>query len=575
MAKRGKFEQPRVEPVEVILKRPRRNPLVWIIPAALAVIAVLVVTLVGVSLKNGHTIYPNVRVAGVDVGGLTAAEARELVEQTVEEAYRAQTLEVRLPDKTLYFDSEKANVTVDAEQTIQKAMTYGRDKGVFWALLRYLMSSKSVHTVSMEAAMSMNTDYLQSTIQKAADEARIDPINTTVSMDAEMTKMTVRLGTSGQKLDTDDLYHAVYQAFIRGDLDPLTWEYERVPHGTVDMVEVQERLAAPAKDAYYDAEKHQIIPGTTGHTFDRPALMERAKEYSEGEAIEVPLEILEPQVTTGKLTYQMFGEILEQRSSVYVNNPDRTENLRLACEAINGTIINPGEVFSFNDAVGERTEERGFRPATIYGGEGESVDGVGGGVCQVASTIYYAALYMDLPTVMREPHMYEVTYVPAGCDATVFWDSGLDYKFRNDRENPIKIQANIDGGKVNITFWGVKESDNYVELSKPVTLETWNDEDVEEVDETKPVGYREQKQTAYTGSKVVVTKKVFDGSGKLLREEKLESTYKSRPNIYIVGPSEEVPPTEEWPAEDPGITENPWESTTENTEGTLWTEEGM
>ena len=206
---------------------------------------------------------------------------------------------------------------------------------------------------------------------------------------------------------------------------------------------------------------------------------------------------------------------------------------------------------------------------------GKYTNGLGGGVCQVASTIYYAALYMDLPTVMREPHMYEVTYVPAGCDATVFWDSGLDYKFRNDRENPIKIQANIDGGKVNITFWGVKESDNYVELSKPVTLETWNDEDVEEVDETKPVGYREQKQTAYTGSKVVVTKKVFDGSGKLLREEKLESTYKSRPNIYIVGPSEEVPPTEEWPAEDPGITENPWESTTENTEGTLWTEEGM
>ena len=208
-------------------------------------------------------------------------------------------------------------------------------------------------------------------------------------------------------------------------------------------------------------------------------------------------------------------------------------------------------MFSFNEVVGERTEEKGYQPATIYGGDGESVDGVGGGVCQVASTIYYAALYLDLETVMREPHMYVVTYVPAGCDATIYWDSGLDYKFKNTLDAPIKIQANIDGGKCNITFWGAEKPDYYVELSQPKTLETWNEEDVEELDETKPVGYRELKQGAYTGSKVVVTKKVFDNSGKLLSEKELYSTYKARPRIYVVGPTEEVP---EEPVVDP---ENP------------------
>ena len=147
--------------------------------------------------------------------------------------------------------------------------------------------------------------------------------------------------------------------------------------------------------------------------------------------------------------------------------------------------------------------------------------------------------------------MYVVTYVPAGCDATIYWDSGLDYKFKNTLDAPIKIQANIDGGKCNITFWGAEKPDYYVELSQPKTLETWNEEDVEELDETKPVGYRELKQGAYTGSKVVVTKKVFDNSGKLLSEKELYSTYKARPRIYVVGPTEEVP---EEPVVDP---ENP------------------
>ena len=267
------------------------------------------------------------------------------------------------------------------------------------------------------------------------------------------------------------------------------------------------------------------------------------------------LEEIKPELDAETLNARMFGDKLESRSSPYVNNANRTENLRLACEAINGTIINPGEVFSFNDTVGERTAEKGYKPATIYGGDGESVDGVGGGICQVASTIYYTTLYMDLEQVMREPHMYQVTYVPLGMDATVYWDSGLDYKFRNNRENPIKIQANVDGGYVNITFWGVKENDNYVEMTNKV-LETFTSDDVEEVDETQPVGYRALKQSAYTGAKVEAYQKVYDGNGKLLKEKTITSTYKSRPNIYVVGPAApELPdPETPWP-EDPEL---PW-----------------
>lgn len=549
MAKKGKFEQPRTK---TAVKTRKKRPVLPILAGILVLLAVILL-IWGNSLLKGKTIYPNVRVAGVEVGGMTASAAQEKVEQVMADMYLSQTLEVHLPDRTLSFDPEQTNVVVDGQLAIAEAMDVGRNKGAFSAVFQYIKSKKQSQDVELQTALQLDTVYLQTLIYQTAADVKTAPVNSSMSMDADMTKVTVKVGRSGRELDTQGLYDAVYTAFQNGTLEPMVWDYKQVPFEDVDLTALHEKLASRTKDAYYDEENRTIVPQVNGHTFDLEAELEHLATAKEGISFEIALEELQPELTTGKLTNQMFGEKLEQRSSVYVNNPKRTENLRLACEAINGTILNPGDVFSFNDVVGERTEEKGYQPATIYGGEGESVDGVGGGVCQVASTIYYAALYLDLPTVMREPHMYVVTYVPAGCDATIYWGSGLDYKFKNNRENPIKIQANIDDGKCNITFWGIKENDNYVKLSDPVTLETWTDPDEEVVDETKPVGFKEQKQTAYTGSKVVVTKTVYDGNGEVLREEKLYSTYKSRPNIYIVGPSEELPDEEipeELPEED-------------------------
>ena len=563
MAKKGKFQQPRTSAAQQHVnksagkkKKKKKNKK----GAAGAVVAIVLVILLvaavgiyayGTKLEDGKTIYPNVRVAGVDVGGMTASAAQEAVEQAVAEAYLSSTLEVHLPDRTLSFDPEQTNVALDADLAIKEAMAFGRSDGPFQAVLHYLDSSHRSRDIELETALYLDTDYIQSLINQTAAAVKTDPVNSSMGMDKDMTQVQVQVGTSGRKLDTEALYEAVYDAFQSGNFEPLTWEYEILDYQSVKLEELHKLLADQITDAYYDEEAHKIVDGVSGYTFELAAAQAALDAAAEGAALSFPLEEKQPELTAGKLTNKMFGTILEQRSSVYVNNPKRTENLRLACEAINGTIINPGEVFSFNEVVGERTEEKGYQPATIYGGDGESVDGVGGGVCQVASTIYYAALYLDLETVMREPHMYVVTYVPAGCDATIYWDSGLDYKFKNTLDAPIKIQANIDGGKCNITFWGAEKPDYYVELSQPKTLETWNEEDVEELDETKPVGYRELKQGAYTGSKVVVTKKVFDNSGKLLSEKELYSTYKARPRIYVVGPTEEVP---EEPVVDP---ENP------------------
>ncbi len=555
MAK-GKFEKPRTSAAKKATARSKKKKssskgtvvAVFSVVFALAIVSFVGLYAYGSKLEGSRKIFPNVWVAGVDVGGMTASEAQETVEQSVEDAYASQTLQVQLEDKTLEFDPKQTNVAIDSAAAIDKAMRHGKEDGAFKAAIHYLGGKSKRYDVELETALELDTAYIRGMITQAAVSGRVEPKNSQVALGQDGQSITVTKGAPGRFLDEEALYEAVYSAFQSGSFEPLQWEYVEIPYVEVELGQYFEKMTGEVKDAYYDKDKHEIVEGTSGFKFDLEAQTKKLADAPYGTTLEIAVEEIEPEITTEKLKEQMFGTQLDLRSSPYVNNANRTENLRLACEAINGKIINPGEVFSFNDTVGERTEAKGYKPATIFGGEGESTPGVGGGICQVASTIYWSALYMDLETVMREPHMYVVTYVPAGMDATIYWDSKLDYKFRNNRKNPIMIKANTDGGYVNISFWGVKENDNYVVMTNPQTVETFAAEDVEKLDETKPVGYREQVQTAYLGKKVVTHQQVYDGSGKLLHDRPLYSTYRSRPNIYVVGPSEPtVPDVPEFP----------------------------
>jgi len=365
-------------------------------------------------------------------------------------------------------------------------------------------------------------------------------------------QITVTKGKPGIYLDEEALVNAIVTAYEVCDLSTMTWDYTEIPYLEADLQTVYQSVATEPVDAYYDEENCKIVEEVIGLRFDPEKETSNLLALKPGNTMIIRMEEAVPEVTVESINGEMFGDKLESRSSPYVSNANRTENLRIACESINGTILNPGDVFSFNNAVGERTEERGFKPATIYGGDGESVDGVGGGICQVASTIYYTTLYMDLEQVMREPHMYRVTYVPLGMDATVYWDSGLDYKFRNTLSNPIKIQANVDGGYVNITFWGIKENDNYVEMTNKI-VDDAPMETVYEEDETKEPGFEEQKQTQYIGAKVEAYQKVYDGDGNLIKERTIKSVYKGRPEIIVTGPREEEPEPEEPGVDEPDV----------------------
>lgn len=532
--------------------------LLGIIAGCLVLALVTGVFIYGLVLKGGKTIYPNVYVAGINVGGMERAEAIAAVDDAVAASYASATLKVQLPDRTLSFSPEQTNVALDADEAIDEALAYGRSGNPFAAVTSYFSCRSREHYIDLQTILDLDTDYIRAMIDQVAAEVETDPAQTTVCYDQAAQTLIVDVGYPDRDLNADGLYEVVYNAFMNSDFTPLSWEYDEIPCEPADLETYYEKYCTEAQDAVYDELTHAIQPSEPGFGFDLEDAYQKLATAAAGSQVIIPLEELEPEVDEETLEKEMFGTALFAASSEYVNNPSRTENLRLACEAIDGTILNPGEVFSFNGVVGERTAEKGYQAATVYNG-GQSVQELGGGVCQVASTIYYATLHLDLEQVHREPHQYAVTYVPYGMDATVYWGS-IDYQFKNTLSHPLKIEANTDNGHVNITLLGIRENDNTVEMTYTI-LETYPWQEVEELDETKPVGYREVEITPYTGYKVVTYKTIKDADGnEISRNQEAVSVYSKRDQKVIVGPEEDPFEPDPWPDdnEDPWDPWDPW-----------------
>ena len=566
-------EEPEEEPVR---RGVSGGILAAIVGGALVLLAVVIFFGYGLVLKGGDTIYPNVFVAGINVGGMTSEEAVAAVADAVAASYSSATLDVQLPDRTLSFTPDQTNVALDADEAIAEAMAYGRSGNPFSAVLNYFSCRSNERYIDLQTVLNLDTDYIRNRIDELAQEVETTLSPSKVDVNEAAGTITVQVGYPDRQLDTEGLYEAVYNAFMNSDFTTLTWDYQETPCELVDLTPYYEQYCTEVQNAEYDEETHTISEEVPGYGFDLEAAQQQLATAEPGSTVVIQMEDIEPEVTKLDLSSEMFGTALHKVSTKYAVNSNRTNNLDLACKAINGTILNPGEIFSFNDVVGERTAAKGYLPATVFVTGGASESELGGGVCQVASSIYYCSLFLNLEQVHRAPHMYVVDYVDFGMDATVYWGS-IDYQFKNTLDYPIKIQANIDGGTVNITFWGPEELDFTVETDYEI-LETYPWTTVEQVDETKPVGYRERTVSPYTGYKVVAYITVKDLDGNVLESREVYSTYRKRDQVYVVGPAEEVPdpddPTTDPddPTTDPDDPLNPDDplAPSEDDEGTLW-----
>ncbi len=490
------------------------------------------------SLKNGDTVFPNVCVSGVNIGGMEAEEAAQALESSLANTHSARTLTVQLPDRRLVFDPEMANSPLDTSAMVEAALAYGRQGGLFQSLRTYWKCKQSADILDMEDFLQVDTEYIRDLIDKTAQDVLRPMTQSKVVMDEENQKITITLGCNGRQLNADLLYETVLQAYSSGDLSDIEFSYDLQPYELVDLQSYYNEYCKPAADAYYDRATKTLVKEVVGYGFDLIAANQKLALAEEGSVIEIPLDVMHPEMTLEKYKEQYFSQELAAYSIRYTGNANRTTNLTLACQAIDGTVLQPGEVFSYNEVVGERTAEKGYKEGIIYADGGSSESEVGGGICQIASMIYYCALLSDLQIVEREPHMYVVTYVDPGMDATVYWGA-VDFKFKNSNSTPILINTSVENGLVSVSLVGTREHDYSIKMTYELTA-TQPYEEVEILDETKPVGYRELKESPHTGYTYWTYKNYYDADGKFLRKEKCEiSVYDKYDAVYIVGPSPE------------------------------------
>ena len=423
-------------------------------------------------------IMQNITVAGVDVGGMTKEQAYTAVEQGVASTYGSQPVVVTIVDEQLELTPELTGFTLDVQAAVDAAYDIGRTGNKVERKEAQLLAATSGIEADITPFMTVNEDAIRSQLDGMAISGSSELIPTTWEVAGEapdlqadekpqqLQTLVVTMGSPAYQFDKDDLVRQIVDSYVTGQLN-ITCDCNVTEPDKLDLSAIHQQYTTEVADAQLDKETFEVYPHTFGYTFDLESVMIALEEAEYGEVVEFPFQLTEPAVYTTDLSSLLFRDTLSSYKSYQASSSDRATNMQLACEKINGTILLPGDVFSFNGVVGERTKAGGYKPAATYEG-GKTVFTYGGGICQPSSTIYYCALLADLEIVERDCHSYPSVYVPWGMDATVYWGS-LDFKFKNNTEYPIRIDASADDkGNVSIALVGTDTKDTYVKMESEV-----------------------------------------------------------------------------------------------------------
>ena len=521
--------QPGKRLAEKTEKRGSKRP--WMIAAVIA--AVLVAAYLALCAYAGSldTFYPNRHINGIDVGGLTVSEAQSALEtrlpaQTITLVNEERQLQTTLTVAELGYTAESfagdAQFWMDAERD-----TPFLRRG--WAYLATL----SGHWPGGAHWPDMDEAVLTKTVARLTEVLTEPPADTSGELDGQTLRITkAHDGYAPESLRP--LLSDITSYSQSGYTIPVT--LETLPAQDLTAQQLHDQLHGEMKNASYDAASGSIVPEQFGADFDVAAAQTALDGAAPGETVSVPAVIEEPEVTASDLKMLLFRDVLGEARTHVSGSAGRIGNVKLSAKLINGIVLNSGDTFSYNDSVGKRTEARGFKPAPAYV-KGETVDEVGGGICQTSSTLYLACLLSNMEITERYAHRYVPAYIDWGMDATVSW-GGPDYKFTNNTLYPVKIVTEYSKGYLTINLLGTNIDGIRVKMTNDVLSKTpW--ETVYQEDSTMVPGSPDVvKVTPYTGYKVKTYQTIYDKNGSVIDSHfEAASDYKVRNKVVLQAPA--------------------------------------
>lgn len=545
-----------------------------------------------IALSLGR-IHPGVRIGEVPVGRMTVADATSAVAAHVARASE-EPVSIQVEDATWTIAADDVALSVDATGLAGQAFEVGRGtfgeavsqraRAIFGGMevpleldyadeaLAGALDAIEAETTQPPIDAAVHVDGTQVTRTEPSDGLGIDREEAAraiiAAFVAEHRTVTLQLVSLAPEIDTAATEDA-YQAALAMVSAPVSLYYEdkrwEVPAATIgewvgfrraettstpvlEAYIVSEEVSAtilpmvaevgrPAKDATFKASSGQvtIVPSEDGLAVDGESLTTRLETVlvrSSDRTAELTMRRVSPARTTEDAQAMGIKERIATFTTEYSpSNAPRVNNIHVLSDALNGTLIAPGEVFSFNGTIGQRTAAKGYQEANAIVG-GKLVPQLGGGICQVGTTIFNTVFFSGLPVVERRNHSQYISSYPKGRDATVSW-GGPDFKFKNDTDHWILVATSYSNSSVTISLYGTDpgyevtyKTGDWTEVIAPPVREV--------KDATLPAGTKVIDERGVSGRTIVVTRTVTK-SGSVVRTDTFKSVYRPVEEVVRVG----------------------------------------
>ena len=519
----------------------------------------------GLFVRDLETVFPNVWAEGVNLSGLTFEEARRLL---INEGYESNAEGVAA---TIVF-SDGGSFTIygndvgfalNADEAAAAAFEFGRGGGfpqAELAFIRAYFGTTELRNLSMSRFDEQHVRRLVSENTERFNKTLIDDAYTINSDSIVIVK-----GAGIEPANEDEVFALAVETLHRA-LEARTHLTAEVITNSIGMVDIDlsalyDRVSVEPMSAKYDPETFSVTESVAGVSFDMDAAQSKINNAANGSEIIIPLIQLEPEISAEEIESLLFRDTISTSTTTISGTAARLNNIVLASEEVHGTMLNPGDLFCFNQIVGRRTTARGFREAGAFSG-GRMVDVIGGGICQVTSTIYDALLRTTLEVVSRRNHGLTVGYLPLGHDAAISYGQ-IEFRFRNNTDYPLRVETIVDGRRLTVNLIGTKLDDTTIEV-RTNRVSTTAFETVMQEDENVSAGQTVVETPGSNGHVVEVFQRFLDADGKLIEEKRVSrDTYNTQDRLILVpiGALEDEPgattPPNETPSSSPPPSDPP------------------
>lgn len=483
--------------------------------------------------RDNETIFSGISIQGIDVSNLTIDEAKRKVSSIIGN-HISEEISLQYNDFQTVILPEQFGVSFDVDSAVEQAYYIGKSDNLIKN--NYTILSLLLKNYNISPSINYDEDLLNSLIDSINAQLPDRVVNSGYSIDG--TNLIITSGKDGILISSSDLKDEILSFLndISSKNETINIPVNNVGAEPINLDAIYKDIFKLPVDASYTTNPYVVYPSSNG--LDFAISMEEAKAIISNQQDEytIPLKITYPNVTTNQIGNEAFPDLLSQFSTSFTSSGyNRSNNIILSSAKLNGLVLMPGEEFSYNQAVGQRTRAAGFREAGAYS-NGKVVQEVGGGICQVSSTLYNAVLYANLEIVERTNHYFNPGYVKAGLDATVSW-GGPDFRFRNNRNYPIRIVTDTSGKKLKVYIYGLKTDDDCTVVLDPRYISSVPYKTTYQNDASLATGETRVISSGSNGCKTATYKYVYDKNGTLISSECISrDTYSPHNKVVAVGP---------------------------------------